>query len=133
MLYAVWLVFQMGVGLPNVSMASKVNASSSRRGAPAVFKFVLHDLDCSLDKPGSKYLVFTAHLSNSPRSSSVDSGVQENTLHTPPLLMCQRAYRASVQAFSKKCGVFRDLCCFFDWAGGFDQVMSALSGDVNCF
>ena len=42
----------MGAGLPNVSMASKVNASSSRRGAPAVFKFVLHVLDRSVDKPG---------------------------------------------------------------------------------
>ena len=52
MLYAVWLVFQMGVGLPNVSMAPKVNASSSRRGAPAVFKSVLHVWDRSLDKPG---------------------------------------------------------------------------------
>ena len=52
----------MGAGLPNVSMAPKVNTCNSRRGAPAVFKFVLHVLDCSLDKPGSKYLVFTAHL-----------------------------------------------------------------------
>ena len=51
-LYAVWLVFQMGAGLPNVSMAPKVNASSSRRGAPAVFKSVLHVLDATLDKPG---------------------------------------------------------------------------------
>ena len=51
-LYAVWLVFQMGVGLPNVSVAPKVNASSSRRGAPAVFKSVLHVLDATLDKPG---------------------------------------------------------------------------------
>ena len=42
----------MGAGLPNVSMAPKVNASSSRRGAPAVFKSVLHVLDRSLDKPG---------------------------------------------------------------------------------
>ena len=30
----------------------------------------------------------------------------------PPLPMCQRAYRASVQAFSKKCGIFRSLRCF---------------------
>ena len=42
----------MGAGLPNVSMAPRVNASSSRRGAPAVFKFVLHVLDATLDKPG---------------------------------------------------------------------------------
>ena len=42
----------MGAGLPNVSMAPKVNTSSSRRGAPAVFKSVLHVLDGSLDKPG---------------------------------------------------------------------------------
>ena len=42
----------MGAGLPNVSMAPKVNASSSRRGAPAVFKSVLHVWDRSLDKPG---------------------------------------------------------------------------------
>ena len=33
-------------------MGPKVNASSSRRGAPAVFKFVLHVLDATLDKPG---------------------------------------------------------------------------------
>jgi hypothetical protein len=32
----------MGAGLPNVSMEPKVNASSSRRGAPAVFKSILH-------------------------------------------------------------------------------------------
>ena len=42
----------MGAGLPNVSMAPKVNASSSRRGATAVFKSVLHVWDRSLDKPG---------------------------------------------------------------------------------
>ena len=51
-MYGVWLVFQVGVGLLNISMAPKVNASSSRRGAPAVFKFVLHVLDATLDKPG---------------------------------------------------------------------------------
>ena len=42
----------MGAGLPNVSMAPKVNASSRRRGATAVFKSVLHVWDRSLDKPG---------------------------------------------------------------------------------
>ena len=123
----------MGAGLPNVSMAPKVNASSSTRGAPAVFKFVLHDLDCSLDKPGSKYLVFTAHLSNSPRSSSVDSGcARKNPAHPPP---------ANVpESLSRKCSSLqqevRDFSSFalcFDWAGGFDQVMSALSENVNCF
>ena len=45
-------MFQNGAGLPNVSMRSKVNACNSRRGAPAVFKSVLHVLDATLDKPG---------------------------------------------------------------------------------
>ena len=46
----------MGAGLPNVSMAPKVNASSRRRGATAVFKSVLHVLGATVDKPGHAML-----------------------------------------------------------------------------
>ena len=42
----------MGAGLPNVSMAPKVNACNGTRGAPAIFKSVLHVLNATLDKPG---------------------------------------------------------------------------------
>ena len=28
---------------------------------------------------------------------------------------------------------FSSFALFFDWAGGFDQVMSALPGDIHCF
>ena len=123
----------MGVGLPNVSMAPKVNASTSRRGAPAVFKFVLHDLDCSLDKPGSKYLVFIAHLSNFPRSSSVDSGsARKNPAH-PPLANVPESLSRKCSSLQQEVRIFSIFALFSDWAVGFDQVMSALSGDVNCF
>ena len=50
-----------------------------------------------------------------------------------PLSEVSVPFRASVQAFRKKCGAFRVLRCFFYWAGGSDRVMSALSRDVHCF
>ena len=45
-------MFQSGAGLLHVSMGPNVNACSSRRGAPSVFKSVSHVLDATLDKPG---------------------------------------------------------------------------------
>jgi hypothetical protein len=50
-----------------------------------------------------------------------------------PLSEVPLSFRASVQAFSKMCRVFRVLRCslFFDWAGGSDQVMSAY-GITRC-
>ena len=44
-------MFQIGAGLLNVSIGPKVNACSSRRGAPTVFKSVLPVLDATLDQP----------------------------------------------------------------------------------
>ena len=71
-------------------MAPKVNASSSRRGAPAVFKSVLHVLDATLG-PGmdrypiplySKYLVFTAYLANLTLVSA-----RKNPAEPPPRMV----------------------------------------------
>ena len=50
-----------------------------------------------------------------------------------PLSEVSLHFRASVQAFSKKCGVCRLLRCTLIWAGGSDHVMSALSRGVHCF
>ena len=46
-------LFQIGAGIPTVSMPPWVNACSSIRGAPTVFKSVLHMLDATLDQPGT--------------------------------------------------------------------------------
>ena len=46
-------LFQIGAGLSGVSMLPWVNACSSMRGAPTVFKCVWHVLDATLDKPGT--------------------------------------------------------------------------------
>ena len=45
-------LFQIGAWLSSVSMPPWVNACSSIRGAPTVFKSVSHVLDATLDKPG---------------------------------------------------------------------------------
>ena len=47
-----WL-FQIGAGLPSVSMPPWVDTCSSKIGAPTVFKSVLHILDSTLDQPGT--------------------------------------------------------------------------------
>ena len=96
-------------------MATKVNASSSRRGAPAVFKSVLHVLDATLDKPGHGSDVGTSSRPGRTALGGVTS-----------LLRKCSSLQQEVRDFSSFA-----LC--FDWAGGFDQVMSALSEDVNCF
>ena len=46
-------LFQIGAGLFSVSMPPWVNACSSIRGAPTVFKSGLHVLDATLDQPGT--------------------------------------------------------------------------------
>ena len=108
-------MFQIGAGLLKISMGPKVNACSSRRGAPAVFKSVLHVLDATLDKPG--------HSSDVGKSSRPG-----------------RTALGGVTSLSRKCSSlqqevrdFSSFALFVDWTGGFDQVMSALSGDVHCF
>jgi hypothetical protein len=44
-------LYQIGSALSSVSMAPLVIVCSCRRGAPTVFKSVLHVLDATLDKP----------------------------------------------------------------------------------
>ena len=51
-----------------------------------------------------------------------------------------RTALGGVTSLSRKCSslqqevrVFPIFALFSDWAGGFDQVVSALSGDVHCF
>jgi hypothetical protein len=51
--YRVCCVYQIGSALSSVSMAPVVNACSSRRGAPTVFKSVWHVLDATLGQPGT--------------------------------------------------------------------------------
>ena len=46
-------LFQIGAGLSSVSMLPWVNACSSKRDAPTVFKSGLHVLDATLDQPGT--------------------------------------------------------------------------------
>jgi hypothetical protein len=53
MLYAVCCLFQISAGLHRVSMLPLVNACSSRRRAPTVFKCVWHVLDATFDQPGT--------------------------------------------------------------------------------
>ena len=46
-------MFQSGAGLLHVSMGPNVNACSSKRDAPNVFKSVLPVLDATLDQTGT--------------------------------------------------------------------------------
>jgi hypothetical protein len=50
--YGMCCLYQIGSALFSVSMAPVVNACSSRRGAPTVFKSVWHVLDATFDQPG---------------------------------------------------------------------------------
>jgi hypothetical protein len=51
--YGLCCLFQIGAGLSRVSMQPLINACSSIRGAPTVFKCVWHVLDATLDQPGT--------------------------------------------------------------------------------
>ena len=76
------------------------------------------------------------------KSIKIDAKIRKNT-RTHDVGTSSRPGRTAlggVTSLSRKCSSLqqevRDFSSFalcFDWAGGFDQVMSALSGDVNCF
>ena len=95
-------LFQIGSALSSVSMAPLVIVCSCRRGAPTVFKSVLHVLDATLDKPG--------HGSDVGKSSRPG-----------------RTALGGVTSLSRKCSSlqqevwdFSSFALFVDWAGGFD-------------
>jgi hypothetical protein len=52
-----------------------------------------------------------------------------------PILDCPNITSLSCKCSSLQQEVrgFSSFALFFDWAGGFDQVMSALPGDIHCF
>ena len=75
-------------------------------------------------------------------SIKIDAKIRENTRTCDVGTSCWpgRTALGGVTSLLRKCSSLqqevRDFSSFalcFDWAGGFDQVMSALSGDVNCF
>ena len=75
-------------------------------------------------------------------SIEIDAKIRENT-RTCDVRRSSRPGRTAlgdVTSLSRKCSslqqevrVFSMFALFSDWAGGFDQVVSALSGDVHCF
>ena len=75
-------------------------------------------------------------------SIEIDAKIRENTRTCDVGTSCWpgRTALGGVTSHSRKCSslqqevrVFSIFALFSDWAVGFDQVMSALSGDVNCF
>ena len=74
-----WL-FQIGAGLPSVSMPPWVNTCSSKRGALTVFKSVLHISDATLDPLGTA-------MQTRPRP-----GAQACTVSTPSRAVCARGF-----------------------------------------
>ena len=51
--HGVCCLFHIGAGLSRVSITPLMNACSSKRGAPTVFKCVWRVLDATLDQPGT--------------------------------------------------------------------------------
>ena len=82
----------------NVSMGPKANACTSKRGALAVFKSVLHVLDRSLDQPGTA-------MQTRPRP-----GAQACTVSTRSGAVCVRGF------------VFVGVCCLFQIGAGLSSV-----------
>ena len=82
----------------NVSMGPKANACTSKRGALAVFKSVLHVLDRSLDQPGTA-------MQTRPRP-----GAQACTVSTRSGAVCVRGF------------VFLGVCCLFQTGAGLSRV-----------
>ena len=82
----------------NVSMGPKANACTSKRGALAVFKSVLHVLDRSLDQPGTA-------MQTRPRP-----GAQACTVSTRSGAVCVRGF------------VLFGVCCLFQIGAGLSSV-----------
>ena len=80
MFYGVCCLFQIGAGLPSVSMLPLVNTCSRRRRAPTVFKCVWHVLDATLDQPGTA-------MQTRPRP-----GAQACTVSTRSGAVCVRVF-----------------------------------------
>ena len=99
-----WL-FQIGAGLSSVSMPPWVNTCSSKRGAPTVFKSVLHILDATLDQPGTS-------MQTRPRP-----GAQACTVSTWSGAVCVRGF------------VFLGVCCLFEIGAGLFSVTMPPLGD----
>ena len=116
-------LIEIGAGLSRVSMPPWVIACSSIRGAPTVFKCVWHVLDATLDQPGPA-------MQTRPRPGARGvHGVDSD--RAPP--MCHESLSRKCSSLQQEVRGFSIFALFSDWAGGFDQVVSALSGDVHCF
>ena len=91
-------LFQIGAGLPIVSMAPLVIACSSIRGAPTVFKCVWPVLDATLDQPGPAM------------QTRLRPGAQACTVSTRSGAVCVRGF------------VFLGVCCLFQIGAGLSRV-----------
>ena len=96
--YGVCCLFQISAGLPSVSMLLLMNACSSRRRAPTVFKCFWHVLDATLDQPGTA-------MQTRPRP-----GAQACTVSTRSGAVCVRGF------------VFLEVCCLFQTGAGLSNV-----------